>query len=97
MLRPFSQTLSTADALHLLRRTTFATSWSTVKNFAGKTVDVAVDILLDNALRNPKPTSPSWINSGFPSWWKLPQADQQKAIDAVYKRVYEENYEIKRW
>ncbi|MCP9769484.1 DUF1800 domain-containing protein [Lacihabitans sp. LS3-19] len=97
MLRPFSQTLSTADALHLLRRTTFATSWPTLKNFAGKTADDAVDFLLDNALKNPKPQSPSWINSGFPSWWKLPQADQQKAIDGVYKRVYEENYELKRW
>lgn len=97
MLSSFARTLSAADAIHLLRRATHATSWAVIKSFVGKNSDSVVDILLANATSNPKPTAPIWVNSGFKTWWKLPAADQQKVVDGVYKRVYDENYELKRW
>jgi uncharacterized protein (DUF1800 family) len=97
MLRSFARTLTTEDSIHLLRRTTHATSWAVIKAMVGKNSDAVVDILLSNALVNPKPTPPAWVNSGFKSWWKFPVADQQKLVDESYKRVYDENYELKRW
>ncbi|HLO44490.1 MAG TPA: DUF1800 family protein [Leadbetterella sp.] len=97
MLSPFARTLGLADAIHLLRRTTHAFSWTHTKAFVGKNSDTVVDILLMNATVNPKLVPPAWVNTGFKTWWKLPAADQQKVVDEVYKRVYEENYELKRW
>jgi uncharacterized protein (DUF1800 family) len=96
-LSPLDKKLTQQQALHLLRRTTFATSWEVVKQFTGKTANEAVDLLLNNALKNPKPTTPSWIDKSYKAWWRLPKAEQQAATDAVYKDVYELNYELKRW
>jgi uncharacterized protein (DUF1800 family) len=96
-LTPFDKKLTQQQALHLLRRTTFATSWETVRQFTGKTANEAVEMLLNNGQKNPKPTAPTWIDKAYKAWWKLPQADQQAAVDAVYKDVYDLNYELKRW
>jgi uncharacterized protein (DUF1800 family) len=96
-LAPFDKKLTQQQALHLLRRTTFSTNWQTVKQFTGKTANEAVELLLTNALKNPKPVAPSWIDKSYKAWWKLPKADQQAATDVVYKDVYDLNYELKRW
>jgi uncharacterized protein (DUF1800 family) len=96
-LAPFAQKLTQQQALHLLRRTTFSTNWETVKQFTGKTANEAVELLLNNAVKNPKPVAPSWIDKSYKAWWKLPKAEQQAATDAVYKDVYDLNYELKRW
>jgi uncharacterized protein (DUF1800 family) len=96
-LTPFDKKLTQQQALHLLRRTTFSTNWETVKLFTGKTANEAVELLLNNGIRNDKPSAPSWKDKSYKAWWKLPKADQQAAVDAVYKDVYELNYELKRW
>jgi uncharacterized protein (DUF1800 family) len=96
-LIPFTKQLSQEQALHLLRRTTFATNWQTIKQFTGKTATEAVNMLLDNALKVAKPTVPTWVNDTFQPWWKLPKADQQASTDAAYKKLYDENYQLKRW
>jgi uncharacterized protein (DUF1800 family) len=96
-LSPLNKKLTQQQALHLLRRVTFATSWDVVKQFTDKNANEAVDLLLDNALKNPKPTTPSWIDKSYKAWWTLPKAEQQAATDAVYKDVYDLNYELKRW
>jgi uncharacterized protein (DUF1800 family) len=96
-LAPFDKKLTQQQALHLLRRTTFSTNWQTVKQFTGKNANEAVELLLNNALKNPKPIAPSWIDKSYKAWWKLPKAEQQAATDVVYKDVYDLNYELKRW
>ena len=97
MLSPFARTLAAADAIHLLRRATHATSWTIIKSFIGKNSDEAVEILLNNAKTPTKPIEDSWVKTGFESWWKLPASKQQKVVDEVYKRVYDENYGLKQW
>jgi uncharacterized protein (DUF1800 family) len=96
-LTPFDKKLTQQQALHLLRRTTFSTNWETVKLFIGKTANEAVELLLNNGISNNKPFAPSWIDKPYKAWWKLPKAEQQAAVDAVYKDVYDFNYELKRW
>lgn len=96
-LIPFDKKLTQQQALHLLRRTTFATNWQTVKQFTGKSASEAVELLLTNGISNPKPFAPFWIDKAYKAWWKLPKAEQQAATDVVYKDVYELNYELKRW
>jgi uncharacterized protein (DUF1800 family) len=96
-LTPFDKKLTQQQALHLLRRTTFSTNWETVKLFTGKTANEAVELLLNNGIRSDKPFAPSWKDKSYKAWWKLPKADQQAAVDAVYKDMYELNYELKRW
>jgi uncharacterized protein (DUF1800 family) len=51
--------------------------------------------LLDNAINQPAPSPPTWMNESFLSWWRLPQNEQQAVIDAAYKKVYEENSQLK--
>ena len=96
-LVPFDKKLTQQQALHLLRRTTFSTNWQTVKQFTGKTANEAVELLLTNAIKNPKPFAPFWVDKTYKAWWKLPKAEQQAATDVVYKDVYDLNYELKRW
>jgi uncharacterized protein (DUF1800 family) len=96
-LSPLDKKLTQQQAIHLLRRTTLATSWETIKKFTGKTANEAVDLLLNNALTTPKPFAPFWIDKSYKAWWRLPKAEQQAATDTVYKDVYELNYELKRW
>jgi uncharacterized protein (DUF1800 family) len=97
MLSPYSKKLSEADAIHLLRRATFATNWKTIKEFTGKNSDEAVDLLLNNAVKPQTLPTLSWINEPIKTWWKLPADQQQPVIDAAYERVYKENFELKRW
>ena len=96
-LAPFDKKLTQQQALHLLRRTTFATNWQTVKQFTGKSANEAVELLLTNGVSNPPPFAPFWVDKAYKAWWKLPKAEQQAATDVVYKDVYELNYELKRW
>ena len=96
-LAPFDKKLTQQQALHLLRRTTFATNWQTVKQFTGKSANEAVELLLANGVSNSLPFAPFWIDKAYKAWWKLPKAEQQAATDVVYKDVYELNYELKRW
>ncbi len=96
-LVPFDKKLTQQQALHLLRRTTFTTDLPTIKQFTGKTANEAVELLLNNALSNPKPNTPDWVNKSYKAWWTLPAADQQAAVDAVYKDVYDLNYKLKYW
>ena len=96
-LIPFDKKLTQQQALHLLRRTTFATNWQTIKQFTDKSANEAVELLLTNGVSNPLPFAPFWIDKAYKAWWKLPKAEQQAATDVVYKDVYELNYELKRW
>ena len=96
-LIPFDKKLTQKQALHLLRRTTFATNWQTIKQFTDKSANEAVELLLTNGVSNPLPFAPFWIDKAYKAWWKLPKAEQQAATDVVYKDVYELNYELKRW
>lgn len=93
----YTKPLTQQEVIHLLRRTTFTLSWKTIKKYIGKTADVVVEEILNNASKNPLPTSPKWVNDTFKAPWKLPQSQQQAAYDAIYKKLYEENYELKRW
>jgi uncharacterized protein (DUF1800 family) len=97
-LPAYTNKLSQQEAAHLLRRTTFATSWKTIQQFTGKTADEAVELLLNNALKNPKPKAPAWIDEAYKNWYRLPTAtERQTALDAIYKKLYDENYQLKRW
>ncbi len=89
--------LTQKEAIHLLRRTTFVNSWKTIQSFVGKSVDETVELLLDNALKFPKPKQPDWINNTFENPWAKPEKERQAAADLVYKTIYEQNYELKRW
>ncbi len=96
-LSPYTQPLTQQELIHLLRRTTFATSWKTIKLFVGKTAHEIVETLLNNAKTNAQPQPPAWINNTYKAPWRLPAAQQTAAYDAIYKTLYEENYELKRW
>jgi uncharacterized protein (DUF1800 family) len=97
MLTPYSQKLSLSDARHLLGRVTFASSWKTIKSFENLTATQAVNLLFDNALKNPAPTAPAWKDDAFKMFWTLPKDEIQKALDEIYGKVYGQNYELKRW
>jgi uncharacterized protein (DUF1800 family) len=96
-LKQLSGVLGEKEAIHLLRRTTFVNSWATIKSFVGKTADEAVELLLNNALKNTSPQSPIWIDGSFENPWKKPEKERQAANDQLYKTIYEQNYELKRW
>lgn len=96
-LSPYTKTLSQQEVIHLLRRTTFATSWKTIKQFTGKTANEVVELLLNNAKNNASPKAPAWINETYKAPWRLPAGQQTAAFDAIYKKLYEQNYELKRW
>lgn len=96
-LKQMSGILGEKEAIHLLRRTTFVNSWATIKSFIGKTADEAVDLLLNNALKNTSPQSPIWIDNSFENPWRKPEKERQAANDQLYKTIYEQNYELKRW
>jgi uncharacterized protein (DUF1800 family) len=89
--------LNEQEAIHLLRRTTFVNSWKSIQTFIGKTADEAVDILLNNAKNAKDITMPNWIDASFENPWKKPEKERQAASDLLYKTIYEQNYELKRW
>ena len=96
-LLPYTQPLTQPEVLHLLRRTTLAINWATVQSLVGKTASEIVELLLNNALKNPKPNPPAWINDGFKNPSYVPAENRQKLFDEIYKTLYDQNYELKRW
>jgi uncharacterized protein (DUF1800 family) len=89
--------LTAQEANHLLRRTTFVNSWKTVQSFVGKTPEQAVELLLNNALLPAKLPIPTWVDKAYETWYKKPESEKQKALDLIYKDVYDFNYELKTW
>jgi uncharacterized protein (DUF1800 family) len=89
--------LTEQEARHLLRRTTFVNSWKTIQNFVGKSADEAVEILIKNAVKPANLTVPKWVDKSYETWYKKPENERQKALDLIYKDVYDYNYELKAW
>jgi len=72
-LTPIAGTLGIARAEHLLRRATFGYNWQQVVDFAGRTVDDAINQLFAAV---PDPTPPSWTTT-LPSTTEDDGANQE--------------------
>ncbi|MGL4632827.1 MAG: DUF1800 domain-containing protein [Leadbetterella sp.] len=96
-VQEYTSPLSHADVLHLLKRSTFAFNWTESLQLVGKTAKEAVDLLFANANQKPLPKKPTWADTTEINPWKQAPADQQKIADAMYKRLYDQNYELKVW
>lgn len=97
-LPAYKKNLTQREAIYLLRRTTFATDWQTIKMFTGKTVDEAVESLLDNALKeSPSTDSLTWVGQGYKNWDKLKSEEKQPALTAIYEKSANQNVELQNW
>lgn len=84
--------LSEKNAAHLLRRATFGPTIKQIKDFTGKTVTQAMDLLFDTAATNPLPpkdskTSSSWVNP----------PTQRKAVEETNSEQEELHEFFKAW
>ena len=65
-LEAYAQELDRIHAAHLLRRTTGSAHPDELNALIGKTVEAAVDEIVDAALVQPLPEPPVWIDEGVP-------------------------------
>lgn len=88
-LEPYkpNEKLSESDALHLLRRTTFAPSKQDVARAMGMTTTQAVNALFSG---NTNPTPPSWANIN-------PDTEQFSNPQARITEYYRRYYELQEW
>jgi len=62
-LEPYAKPLTLADAYHLLRRISFAPTYSLASQLVGKSADEAVEMLLGTGKELPQATPPTWIDA----------------------------------
>ncbi|MBK9246837.1 MAG: DUF1800 domain-containing protein [Ignavibacteria bacterium] len=62
-LEPYTKPLTMADALHLLRRLSFAPTVQLATQLVGKSADEAVELLLGTGKELPTTTPPTWIDA----------------------------------
>lgn len=96
MFAPYSQVLSLSDVLHLMRRLSFSVDWKIAQGFVGKNSDAVIDGILNAAQNPPALTKFLWLDIGFPSFWKFSGEERQRLSDDSFRRMYQENYELKR-
>ena len=65
-LEPYSGTLDSRTARHLLRRTGFGASKNEVDAIVGSLAADAVDAIVDAAINNPHPATPAWVATPMP-------------------------------
>ncbi len=97
MLTPYTPKLSTADALHVMRRLTMSVNQDILQKIQGKTAAEAYDFFVGNAEKNPQPTAPAWLSSNHINPFKVP-ADQRQVVEkAFYDKLYKQYYDLKYW
>lgn len=96
-LEPYAARLDQRRALHLLRRATFGATPEAARRLTGLTAAEAVRLLLDNAAQAPAPEPPAWADEAFLNPERKPAAERPQAYDAIFKAVYQQNYQLKEW
>jgi uncharacterized protein (DUF1800 family) len=87
--------LAQDDAIHLLRRTTFATDWPTISKFSKLTTNEAVDLILNNGKKAKAIVGPDSFNNTFKNPWQMPESERTPFVDALYKAIWDLNGELK--
>ena len=65
-LKRYAEPLDRRRAIHLLRRISFGAQFQEIDLLVGMKAEAAVDALVDEAINQPLPDPPSWVDEGLP-------------------------------